>query len=82
MVNMSEQGFFDLVCAGNYSKNEIDYTKFSQKQLTELIDDALDKKDYEEVKRLSQYMKKEGREIYLKELERINESYKYHTRRK
>ena len=62
-------------------QSEIDYSELTQRELTELIDDALDAGDFAEVKRLSQYMK-EGKEIYLKELERINESHSFHTRRK
>jgi hypothetical protein len=48
----------------------------SQREIQSLVDDALDRQDYEEVKKLSQYLK-EGKEIYLKEVERINESKKY-----
>lgn len=61
--------------------NEVDYSKMNQRQLQELIDDALDSGNYEEVKKLSQFLK-EGKEIYLRELERLNESHSYHTRRK
>ena len=53
----------------------------SQREIQELIDDALDAGDYKRVEMLSQYLK-EGKEIYLKELERINESHLFHTRRK
>jgi hypothetical protein len=53
----------------------------SQREIQELIDDALDAGDIDEVKRLSQYLK-EGKEIYLREIERINESHKHHNRRK
>jgi hypothetical protein len=60
---------------------EIDYSELSQRELTELIDAALDKKDFKRVEMLAQYMK-EGKEIYLKELERINEGHNFHTRRK
>lgn len=60
---------------------EIDYSQLSQRKIQELIDDALDAGNYDEVKRLSQFLK-EGKEIYLRELERINESSSYHTRRK
>jgi hypothetical protein len=59
----------------------VDYSELSQRELTELIDDALDKKDFKRVEMLAQYMK-EGKEIYLKELERINEGHSFHTRRK
>jgi len=60
---------------------EDDYSELSQIELQELIDVALDEGDYERVKMLSQYMK-EGKEIYLKEIERINEGHTFHTRRK
>jgi hypothetical protein len=60
---------------------EIDYSELTQRELTDLIDDALDAGDFTKVKMLSQYMK-EGKEIYLKELERINEGHNFHTRRK
>lgn len=57
-----------------------DYSQMSQRELQELIDDALDAGDFEAVKTISQYLK-EGKEIYLRELERINENHQYHTRR-
>ena len=60
---------------------EIDYSELTQRELQELIDDALDKKNFKRVEMLAQYMK-EGKEIYLKELERINEGHNFHTRRK
>ena len=63
------------------TSGEMDYSELTPRELTELIDDALDAGDYERVKMLSQYMK-EGKEIYLKELERINESHINHNRRK
>lgn len=63
------------------TSGEVDYSELTPRELTELIDDALDAGDYERVKMLSQYMK-EGKEIYLKELERINESHMNHNRRK
>jgi hypothetical protein len=63
------------------TSGEVDYSELTPRELTELIDDALDAGDYERVKMLSQYMK-EGKEIYLKELERINESHLNHNRRK
>jgi hypothetical protein len=56
------------------SNREQDLSELSPRELQELIDDALDSGDFEEVKRLSQYLK-EGREIYLREIERINEKY-------
>jgi hypothetical protein len=60
---------------------EVDYSELTQREIQELIDDALDAGDYKRVEMLAQYMK-EGREIYLKELERINEGHNFHTRRK
>ena len=66
---------------GEETSGEVDYSELTPRELTELIDDALDAGDYERVKMLSQYMK-EGKEIYLKELERINESHLNHNRRK
>jgi hypothetical protein len=62
--------------AARESEEKLDYSKMSQREIQSLIDDALDRKDYVEVEKLSQYLK-EGKEIYLKELERINESKKY-----
>jgi hypothetical protein len=50
-----------------------DESDLSKRELQELIDAALDEGDYDEVRRLSAFMK-EGAEIYLKEVERINES--------
>lgn len=63
------------------SEPEQDLSQLSQRKIQELIDDALDAGDFEEVRKISQYLK-EGKEIYLRELERINESHDYHTRRK
>lgn len=64
---------------GNYSDDDL--RNMRQRDITELIDDALDAGNYDEVKRLSGFLK-EGREIYLKEIERVNESHKLHSRRK
>lgn len=61
---------------GTYSDEDL--SKMRQKDIQELVDDALDKEDYAEVQRLSSFLK-EGAEIYLKEIERINENR--HTRR-
>jgi hypothetical protein len=69
---------------GNKSKVEnqdIDYSTWRQSDIQSEIDDALDNGDYEKVKMLSKYLK-EGREIYLKEIERINESHRFHGRRR
>lgn len=56
------------------SEREQDLSELTPRELQELIDDALDVGDFEEVKRLSAYLK-EGKEIYLREIERINEKY-------
>ena len=56
------------------AEKEQDLSELTPRELQELIDDALDAGDFEEVKRLSAYLK-EGKEIYLREIERINEKY-------
>lgn len=61
-------------------QSEVDYSELTPRELAELIDDALDKGDFKRVEMLAQYMK-EGKEIYLKELQRINEGHAFHTRR-
>jgi hypothetical protein len=53
-------------------EKEEDYSTWSQRDIQAEIDDALDAGDYDKVKILSQYLK-EGVEVYLKEIERINE---------
>lgn len=63
---------------GKYSDEDL--SNMRQRDIQELIDDALDKGDFAEVGRLTKFLK-EGAEIYLREMERINESSKYHTRR-
>lgn len=60
-------------------QKEEDYSNWSQRDLQSEIDDALDSGDFEKVKMLSQYLK-EGAEIYIRELERINEGYIPHHR--
>jgi hypothetical protein len=61
------------------TEGEVDYADLTPRELQELIDAALDEGDYKKVQMLAQYMK-EGKEIYLKELERINEGHSFHTR--
>jgi len=61
---------------GVYSDEDL--SKMRKRDIQELMDAALDAGDYDEVRRLSGFLK-EGAEIYLRELERINESQ--HTRR-
>lgn len=70
-----------LIRKTSNKESTIDYSEMTQREIQELIDDALDRSDFDEVRKLSQYIK-EGREIYLKEIERLNESHIYHNRRK
>jgi hypothetical protein len=56
------------------AERESDYGNMSPREIQELIDDALDDGDYERVKMLSGYLTKESAQIYLRELERINEN--------
>jgi hypothetical protein len=81
MTGDDEQGGEDTLIQpveddGVYSDEDL--SKMRQKDIQELVDDALDKGEYTEVERLSKFLK-EGAEIYLKEIERINENR--HTRR-
>jgi hypothetical protein len=60
------------------TKKEIDYSKLSQKELTDMIDKAFNDKDEDLVNTLLSYIKvKECRDIYSMELKRINEINKY-----
>jgi hypothetical protein len=52
---------------------EVKYSDMSQKEIQNLIDQALDDSDYETVRKLSNYLK-EGKLIYLNEIERLLES--------
>jgi hypothetical protein len=61
---------------GVYSDEDL--SRMRKKDIQELMDAALDAGEYDEVRRLTGFLK-EGAEIYLRELERINESQ--HTRR-
>jgi hypothetical protein len=70
-----------LINQTSKAESERDYSDMSQKEILDLIDAALDEGDFDTVKNLSQYLK-EGAEIFLREIERINESQKYHERRK
>ncbi len=56
------------------AERESDYANMSPREIQDLIDDALDEGDYERVKMLSVYLPKESAQIYLRELERINEN--------
>lgn len=60
------------------TKKEIDYSKLSQKELTDMIDKAFNDKDEDLVNTLLSYIKvKECRDIYSMELKRINEINRY-----
>lgn len=48
----------------------------SQSKLRDLIDDALDSGDFEEARRIGKYIK-EGKQIYLREVDRLEEAKKY-----
>ena len=61
---------------GVYSDEDL--SRMRKKDIQELMDAALDAGNYDEVRRLTGFLK-EGAEIYLRELERINENQ--HTRR-
>jgi hypothetical protein len=77
-----EESDIDKLVRQSLSKetpSEVDYADLTPRELQELIDAALDEGDYKKVQMLAQYMK-EGKEIYLKELERINEGHSFHTR--
>lgn len=56
-----------------FNKEDDKYANMSQSELNDLIDDALDSGDYDLVEKLAVYLK-EGAEIYLRELEIINEN--------
>lgn len=62
-----------LIRQSSEKEQSRDESDLSKRELQELIDAALDEGDYEEVRRLSAFMK-ESAGIYLAELERINES--------
>lgn len=61
---------------GVYSDEDL--SRMRKKDIQELMDAALDAGNYDEVRRLTGFLK-EGAEIYLRELERINENL--HTKR-
>ena len=56
-------------------ESDRDESQLTKRELQELIDAALDEGDFDEVKRLSAFLK-EGAEIYLREIEMINERKK------
>ncbi len=61
------------------AEREQDYASMTPREINDLIDQALDEGDFERVKMLSGYLPKESAQIYLRELERINEM---HSKRK
>ena len=79
-VEGDNKGFNDFLSGYGIGSRDVeeeeeeDLSKLKQSQIQSMIDDALDREDYTEVARISKYLK-EGKEIYLKELERVNESY-------
>ena len=79
-VEGDNKGFNDFLSGYGIGSSDVeeeeeeDLSKLKQSQIQSMIDDALDREDYTEVARISKYLK-EGKEIYLKELERVNESY-------
>lgn len=62
-----------LIRQSSEKEQTTDESDLSKRELQELIDAALDEGDYDEVRRLSAFMK-ESADIYLREVERINES--------
>jgi len=73
-----EEGIQETPAEDDGTYSDEDLSKMRQKDIQELVDTALDKGEYTEVERLTKFLK-EGAEIYLKEIERINENR--HTRR-
>lgn len=63
----------------NNDNESEDYSKLSQKEVQDRIDNALDTGNFEEVKKLSEFLK-EGKEIYLNELKMIKENHRYHKK--
>ena len=61
-------------------EQEVDYSSMSEMELTDLINSALDDGDIETVRKLSGFLK-EGKEIYLREIEMINENHSYQNRK-
>jgi len=56
------------------AQREQDYSSMSPREINDLIDQALDEGDFGRVRMLSGYLPKESAQIYLRELQRINES--------
>lgn len=64
---------------GEYTDDDL--RNMRKRDIQELVDDALDAGDYKSVERYMKYLG-EGKEIYERELQRINESHSFHSRRK
>jgi hypothetical protein len=62
------------------AEKEQDYSNMTPREINNLIDQALDEGDFEKVKMLSGYLPKESAQIYLRELERINELHSKRNR--
>ena len=61
-------------------EEEIDYSTYSEKEIMDEIDSALDSGDYSRVEMLSKYLKNESLNIVLRELKLIKESVNLHTK--
>ena len=61
-------------------ERESDYSQLSKREIQDLIDDALEAGDFDKVKKLAEFLG-EGKNIYLKEVERINENHRLHGRK-
>ena len=61
-------------------ERESDYSQLSRREIQDLIDDALDAGDFDKVRELGEFLG-EGKEIYLREIERINENHISHGRK-
>ena len=67
--------------AGRKEETSVDdYSTWSQRELMDEIDNALDSGDMNKVKMLSQYLKKESKEVVLRELQMLLEGKNPHTK--
>lgn len=72
-----EEGEIQKIIRKSAEKEE-DYSEMSPSQIQKLIDQALEDGDFDKVRELTKYMK-EGKEIYLRELEMILEGKNPHV---
>lgn len=80
-ITSDEESEIDrLVKQSTERESERDVSDYTQREIQDMIDTALDSGNFKEVERLSKYLK-EGREIYLKEIQRINESHSHGKRK-